>query len=510
MNSDIQNNFDDPGKPVLPVPWMNAVREPLPLRPGRQLFVDDFLIESTTCRRLFHPLLPYEGNPVLKPETELEIGNGLQPVAAPFNDGVWYDETDHLYKLFYHAGWFRGTGCAVSRDGIHWERPDFGTPDHTNSILPSRPGYQRDGGLVWLDREAGDPEERWKMFLFFRHDNTENGELYTSPDGVRWVFRTETGPCGDNTSFYYDPFLGKWVFSIRSLSPVFGRTRDFFARRDFIASPWSKTEPVSWLRADKLDPLEAETGKEPQLYDFNAAPYESLMVGLFAIFNGPENDVCARLGVPKRNDLHYAFSRDGVHWLRPDDRKPALACSRTPGTWDRGYLHAAGGICLVFRDKLRFYYGAWSGISTPRNTPPPVEAAMYAGGATGFAELRRDGFASMHADTTASLTTRLLRTSGKYLFVNASAKGLRAEILDPSGQVLADCSAEDSLEFAGNSCCARLRWKRRETLPSGDFKIRFFLTCGDLYSFWTTDHPDGRSGGFLAAGSCDYPAGRDL
>ena len=88
---------------------------------------------------------------------------------------------------------------------------------------------------------------------------------------------------------------------------------------------------------------------------------------------------------------------------------------------------------------------------------------MYAGGATGFAELRRDGFASMHADTTASLTTRTLRTSGKYLFINASATELRAEILNPSGQVLADCSAEDSLEFTGDSCCARLRWRRRET-----------------------------------------------
>ena len=103
-----------------------------------------------------------------------------------------------------------------------------------------------------------------------------------------------------------------------------------------------------------------------------------------------------------------------------------------------------------------------------------------------------------------------IHASGKYLFINAFAADLRAEILDPSGQVLADCSAEDSLEFAGDSCCARLRWKRRETLPSGDFKIRFLLTNGDLYSFWTTDHPDGRSGGFLAAGSCDYPSGRDL
>ena len=510
MISDIRKSFFDEQRSPLPVPWLEETGEPLVLRPGRQLFVDDWLIESTDCIRIFHSLIPFDGNPVLKPETELEIGDGSQPLAAPFNDGVWYDPSDHLYKLYYHAGWFRGTACAVSTDGIRWERPDFGVEGHTNAILPIRPDFRRDGGLVWLDQETDSPDERWKMFLFFRHNGTESGELYTSPDGIRWNFRSPAGPCGDNTSFFYDPFLKRWVFSIRSFYEPFGRTRDYFARPGFAGLPWSPEDRIPWARADRFDPPEEGTGiPHSQLYDLNAAPYESLMLGLFAIFNGPENDVCARLGVPKRNDLHYAFSRDGFHWLRPENRQPALRCTRKEGDWDRGYLHAAGGLCLVFRDRLRFYYGAWDAVSRPKTGSAPVEAAMYAGGATGFAELRRDGFASMRSTGHGFLTTRRFLRPGKYLFVNAAAGGLRAEVFDSSGQKLPGFSAEECLPFSGDSCCMRLCWKNRETLPEGELKLRFTLTDGDLYSFWCTDDDSGKSGGYLAAGSADYPSGRD-
>ena len=42
------------------------------LRPGRQLFVDDWLIDSTTLTRTFHQPATCAQNPVLAPETRLE------------------------------------------------------------------------------------------------------------------------------------------------------------------------------------------------------------------------------------------------------------------------------------------------------------------------------------------------------------------------------------------------------------------------------------------------------
>src|SRR5260370_41999489 len=78
---------------------------------GRQLFVDDYLIGETTLARTFHRPRLYEKNPVLKPETPTEssvLDPGSIPVAAPFDDGVFYDPKDQLFKMWYHGGWFDG------------------------------------------------------------------------------------------------------------------------------------------------------------------------------------------------------------------------------------------------------------------------------------------------------------------------------------------------------------------------------------------------------------------
>ncbi len=100
---------------------------------GRQLFVDDFLIEETTLSPVYHKAVKYEGNPVLKAETSWEIAHS--PVACPKSGGVWYDEKEHLYKMWYEAGWLHQMAYAVSSDGICWERPDLDLCPGTNKIL---------------------------------------------------------------------------------------------------------------------------------------------------------------------------------------------------------------------------------------------------------------------------------------------------------------------------------------------------------------------------------------
>lgn len=520
-------DFEPASREALPVPYLSAPSAaPIALRPGRQLLVDDALIEFSSCVRRWHQAQPYAGNPVLQPETPHELGNGECPVAAPFNDGVWYDPQDGLYKLFYHAGWFHGTALATSHDGIHWQRPDFGIVGHSNLLLPIRDSYERDGALVWLDQHANTPDERWKMFIYNRHRQGAGAELLASPDGIHWHYRCPSGPCGDNSSFFYDPFQQRWIFSIRVGFPGTGRARAYLARENFFAPPWHEARmakgavgddltPIAWARSDQHDRCEEATQFQPQLYDLNATPYESVMLGLFAIFHGPENNHCEILGCPKRIDLHPAFSRDGFHWSRCDNRQPLLACSRQRGSWDRGYLHAAGGGCLVYKDKIRFYYGAWSGQSTlgpgQKGHSSRGAFAMYAGAATGFAELRRDGFASMHTDSEALIHTRCLAPGTRpYLFVNAAAQALRVEVLDENNRVVPGYAIADALPFRGDSCAAPIRWHEHQTMPAlPHCKLRITIDSGDIYSFWFSEHPDGRSGGYLAAGSPDYGSDRD-
>ncbi len=512
----------------MPVPYLSEECSEIEISEGRQLLVDDYLIESKTCERVWHEAVPYENNPILVPETEIELDNNECPLAVPFNDGVWYDPQDKCYKMYYHAGWFHGTALVVSDDGINWTRPDLGVVGNTNLVIPPRPSYERDGCLVWLDQHADKAEERWKMFLFNRdraNDSKEIAELYTSEDGVHWDYREAAGRCGDNSSFLYDPFRKKWVFSVRTGFPESGRARSYFARDKFIDEPWKTNAdafseiiadaPVPWARIDCRDTFEEATQFNPQLYDLNAVAYESLMLGVFAVFHGPENGDCEKQGCPKRIDLHFGFSRDGFYWSRPMERVPFLRCTREEGDWDRGYLHAAGGICLVFKDKLRFYYGAWSGKSKlkPGEKGPSSGGAfaMYAGGSTGFAEMRRDGFASLSTDDKGEVVTKYLKSNKRYLFINAKAESLRIELLDRNDQVISEYSSDDAVSFSGDSTTQRIEWKNHSELPDCEgFKIRFVIEKGDLYSFWLTDYSNGKSGGYLAAGSKDYDSDMDV
>ena len=63
----------------------------IPIHVGRQLFVDDFLIDTSTLQRKYYYPEPYVGNPILKPQTKIEKNEGCCPVAATFTDGVFYD-----------------------------------------------------------------------------------------------------------------------------------------------------------------------------------------------------------------------------------------------------------------------------------------------------------------------------------------------------------------------------------------------------------------------------------
>ncbi len=118
----------------IPVPYLANPPEVIPIDLGRQLFVDDFLIDETSLRRVFGKPEIHAQSPVLQPETEEEMDSGFCPMAAPFNDGAWYDPQDSLFKLRYMPGWFHSTALATSADGIHWERPQLDITQGTNLV----------------------------------------------------------------------------------------------------------------------------------------------------------------------------------------------------------------------------------------------------------------------------------------------------------------------------------------------------------------------------------------
>ena len=504
-------------------PYLMNRPDVIPIDVGRQLFVDDFLVLDTTLKRTLHRARLHDLNPVLKPETPLEMNGGLRPLACPFNDGVFYDPQDGLFKLWYHAGWFDGIAYATSRDGLHWERPNLDVEPGTNRVLVRGKGYMRDGVGVWLDQESLDPNQRFKMFVYFRGPNNYgSGEAYTSTDGIHWSEPIRTGPCGDNTTIFYNPFRKVWVYSIRSNTPPLGRLRSYREHPDFITgADWGPPGPADpggtgdlgpdvffWAGPDDLDLPAPDLGYPTQLYNLDAAGYESLMLGLFAIHRGPPNGVCWKGRFPKLTELCVGFSRDGFHWHRPD-RRSFIGASRKEGTWNQSYVLSAGGCCLVVGDKLYFYFCAFSGES------PKLGRDMYAGGSTGLATLRRDGFCSMDTDSSGGvLTTRSVRFTGRRLFVNLDAPqgDLRVEIIDEKGVTIPPFSKIQSVPVSGNQTLAAVNWKGVSDLSKLEerpVRFRFYLRKGRLYSFWVSPDASGSSRGSVAAGGPGFTGPMD-
>jgi hypothetical protein len=523
-------NVDEGCRNPIAVPYLAHPPQVIPIDLGRQLFVDDFLIESTSLTRVFGKPEIHAQSPVLKPETREEMDFGNCPMAAPFNDGVWYDPHDQHFKMWYMPGWFHSTALTTSRDGIHWERPQLDVVPGTNLVWPNQEGYDRDGCLVWLDDLDRDPARRFKMFQYYRYRDQAMGKdvgegwLHVSPDGIHWSRPVVTPPLGDNSSFFYNPFRRKWCMSIRRNSLSTGlRARWYYETDDILGgAQWDvDRDEVFWQRTDRLDLVDPQRrDHRVALYDVNATPYESLMLGVFAIFRGPENDICAREGIPKTIDLELGYSRDGFHFSRPD-RIPFLASTRRTGDWNRAYLHAAGGVCLVVHDQVYIYFTAFSGMSpklgpTEAGRPGRTRRIMYAGASTGLATLRRDGFVGMGAGSGAGeLTTRPITFKGHRLFANVSASGgeLRVSVWHHNGQPVDGLGASDSMPICRDSTCAEVKWSSGVGLSAvaGEpVRLRFHLRSGTLFSFWVTVDPGGASYGYVAAGGPGFTAGRDL
>jgi len=523
------------GREPMPVPYLAAPPAVIPIDVGRQLFVDDFLVEQTDLTRTFHHATPCEGNPVFAPEKPWEM-NEAGGMAAPFSDGVWFDSQDGLFKMWYlapplpelaqaDATRFPGvavlymTCLAVSHDGVHWDRPEFDVVPGTNVVLKDL----RDSTTVWLDHNAPDPAKRFLLFRNHRVAATEAADtrpaafafsLHESPDGIHWsdVMASTGGLAwiGDRHTAFYNPFRKVWVMSIRNSvrnDPEFVGVRvRLYGEDPDAGAALAGLKRHPWTRSDRLDPHHPKFSDfEPQLYNLDAVAYESVMLGLFSILQGPENDDAKRLGIHKRNEVLLGFSRDGYHWDRPD-RTAFLGVDETDGAWNWGNVQSAGGGCLVVGDRLYFYYTGrqWS------------SDGKRGGTSTGLAFLRRDGFASMDADSTGGvLTTRPVTFKGRHLFVNASVAGgeLRAEVLDEAGNIIGPFSAEDCLPIVGDSTKAKVAWKGAadfSALAGKPVRFRFHLREGSLFAFWVSPDESGASRGFVAAGGPGFSGPQDL
>ena len=492
----------------------------IPIDVGRQLFVDDFLIQQTSMTRTQHQPVMYSLNPILSPGP-FDTGGE----AIPSSDGVWFDPADNTFKMWFHCG-SGGVICyAYSMDGKTWTRPSI--PD---TLVPNTDEVLSEGVTVWMDLQDPDTSRKFKAFAY--NQATVYGiDYYYSADGIHWTgtYQSQYPIVAefDRTTLFWNAFLNDWVDSMKNFLdlPAASSRPEYLSRaRNYAESPdlmnWKPAEPANfntsfWTGPDVNDPPYVPGGTYPQLYNLDAVPYESVMVGLFSWFYpGPGDDDPNNLPGPDLVELGVGFSRDGFQWVRPTrgsgpgPNGAFIAATNVPGTWNMANTQSAGGCFLVVGDELWFYFSG-------RNEPHAIPAIA----STGLATLRRDGFYSMDAGSTpATLTTRPVQFSGEYLFVNVNDRqgSLTVQVLNTGGTVLAT-----SLPLTANKTLQQVSWTNGLTNLSAfagqPVQFQFTLTTGELYSFWVSANTSGASNGYVAAngpgftgpvdtlGSASYP-----
>ncbi len=504
---------------VMEVPYLDAPPEVIPIDVGRQLFVDDFLVEESTMRRRFYLPTSHPNNPVIGPDREWER------YVLPYSGGVWHDPADNLFKMWYccRDGEVDGrdfrwgpVSLATSTDGVNWDKPDMG--DGTNIVLD----VTRDSSTVWLDHDAVDANERFKYFAteYFgmRDDEGVWGLAYrSSADGIHWSEpNAKKDIWGDRTTVFYNPFRKVWVLSQRTEGrdddpDSIGRSRSYLEASSALdlvdKATYNEFEEVEgksvlWTGADKYDPRHPwiDSNNHAQLYNLDAAPYESLMLGYFTIFQGDPRH---------KNLVLTGFSRDGFHWWRPDrrpfmydERGEGWILNRRSGSGEprvrqvTSNIQSAAGGCVVVGDELYFY--AMSSANRGAN--------LYV--------LRRDGFASMDAgEETETLITRPVTFQGKYLFVNVDCpKGeLQAEVLDKDGEVIGPFTIENCEPVSSDKTMVQVNWQQNDLadLAGTPVRFRFHLTNGSLYAFWVSPDKSGASHGYVGAGGPGFTGPTD-
>lgn len=509
---------DDGVRREMALPYLDKKPDVIPVNVGRQLFVDDFLIDATDMERVSHCATFYGGNPVLAPDKEWEYTFEKAPYAAPFSDGIWYDEQEGVFKMWYLAG--AGsmhkhrqsfyTCYAESKDGKHWTKVEKDIVPGTNIVDTC----DRDAATVWLDKQCTDSLKKYKLFNVEKHRGGWKIILKYSKDGVHWSEGcAQSGPVGDRTTAFYNPFTQKWVISLRQATKADGRSRGYLEHEDpemavslahSLAKGIRDRNIVLWFTPSDKELVHPEFPTvSPAIYNFDVMPYESIMLGLYAMWKGPENDVCDKLKIQKRNELGLGYSRDGFHFYRPT-YEPVMGVNETEGAWNWGNMQSVIGTPLIVGDSLYLYASGrkrndimWDGFTS-----------------TGLAMLRRDGFVSMYAKGKGTLTTEKLSFDGKYFFVNAEAKVLQVELLDQDGNVIPGYSKEECNVLKDvNSTKQMITWKSKnalENFSSRIVKVRFYVEGGNLYAFWISPWETGESRGYTGGGGPNlHPSGMD-
>ncbi|MBN1513912.1 MAG: LamG domain-containing protein [Phycisphaerae bacterium] len=461
--------------PMLPIGPAHAAERSLGDLSGSWiLFVDDHAVESMrgVCRH-YHAFEKHSANPLLVADRSWEgqvvyLYGSVLP--GPAGTG---------YRMWYHA-WDPAVGeyrnlYATSADGLTWAKPNLGLVQYegstANNIFLRRTGADHIASVIHTPW-AAQPAQAYRLVNF-----DYRGGFYgaSSAEGLYWTDVPDNPLLSqpeDVGNFVWDSNRACFLGTPKILAPVRGWMRRCVGvtmTPDFEQWP----DAGLLLVPDAWDDRWAAGNQRTEFYGLSAFAYESMYLGFLWVFR-IEDGVN---GGPIFAEL--VSSHDGYHWTRQEGDRPSVLTTGQPGAWDAGMVFTPNHP-LIEGDRILLYYG---GFNLPHGSTAPSFAA-----AIGLASLRKDGFASLGADSTqGEVLTRSLTDTGGTLRVNcdASAGLLRVEVLDADGAVIPGFAAEECRPITSDGVSQPVSWNEHQLLPSESepLRLRFLLDNASLFAF---------------------------
>ena len=427
----------------------------------RELFVDDFLIDSMSGgleRRLHHP------DPR---EVVLKLDQPWEGQTSAYFAAVRDGERVLMYYRGEVGPGSAGQVCclAESRDGIHFKRVSAGLVEYAGS---------KDNNIVWQGAGAhnftpfldSNPEatadERFKAVGYSHHGRGLG--VFASPDGIRWRELLDhpaitDGAFDSQNLAFWDPLRDCYVdFHRKGRNGV----RDIMTCTSKDFRTW--TDPVFLEYSDTR--LEHLYTNGIQRYD--RAPH--LYIGFPARFVPGRTKVEGRK-LPGVSDAILMSSRDGLKFHR----------------WSNAFIRPSTEL-EVWTDRNN--YPAWGLIETG-----PEELSIYwtehyrhPGMRLRRGVIRKDGFVSLQsAGKVGEALTRPLRITGDSLEVNyaTDATGwIRFELCKADGTPIKGFTLYDSEALFGNELQHTVKWRGGSLsgLNEDPIRLRIRMENADLYS----------------------------
>ena len=442
--------------------------QPLDIGSRRELFVDEFLIDTIegAALRLQEPRpggvaiaydRPWESS-IAFYTTVLKDGDVYRMYyrAANLAFNPTSHPDDHLFPT--------ATCYAESADGISWTKPDLGLVElkgskRNNAILPGRPVYPFG---PFVDGRPGVPaEERYKAVA--RHVGGPQRHLmaYTSADGIHWrtvrdepiIPQTLENNFDSQNVAFWSEAEGRYVAYVRHM--VGGRRSTARATSaDFL--DWSEQTLMSYSDTGTTVPSQHLYTNQTQPY-LRAPHIYVAMPGRIHFGRRPLSAEQARA---------YESEIEPISGGAGDVSDGVLLTSRAGATrYDFTFKESFVRPGIGSEDwTSRCNYPALGVVQTGPSEMSMYVQRQYARSAAHLERLtlRLDGFASLHAPYAGGqMVTKPLTFEGRYLELNyatSAAGSIRVEVQDQGGRPIPGYTLEECPYIVGNELSRHVGW----------------------------------------------------